>query len=80
MKDKKTKVPEVFESAADAVIEVGEAAHEMRDAWEHIKKAKKKAEPVAQAAKRAGKKAIKTTKRTTKKVATRSKKKAKSKR
>lgn len=53
------KIPKVFEAAADAAIEIGEAAREAKKSWEHVKKAQAKAKPATRVAAKAGKKVLK---------------------
>jgi hypothetical protein len=60
---KKGTIERVVESAADAAVELGEAAKGFKESWAHVKKAQSKAHPATQAAKRATRAVTRATKR-----------------
>lgn len=53
----------VVESAADAAIELGQAAESFKKSWQHVKKARKKGSPAARAATRTGKRMVRAAKK-----------------
>lgn len=71
----KTKTKGVMNAAADAAIELGQAAESLKSSWAHIKRAQKRgktaARPVVHAGKRVVRAAKKTTRRAVKKISRR---------
>lgn len=63
MAKKKGAIGKLVEAAADATVELGEAAKGFRESWEHVKKARSKAKPATRAASRGAKAAAKAAKR-----------------
>lgn len=67
MSRKKGAIERVVESAADAAVELGEAAKGFKASWAHVKKARSKAKPATRAASRATKAVTRATRRAIKK-------------
>jgi hypothetical protein len=68
MTTKKGTVEKVVGSAADAAVELGEAAKGFKKSWEHVKKARSKAAPATRMVSRATKTMAKAAKKGVRKV------------
>ena len=69
MATKKGAIQKVMESAADAAVELGEAARGLKESWSHVQKARSKGRPATRAVSRATKAVAKVAKRGAKTVA-----------
>jgi hypothetical protein len=58
-KNKKGKIGNVMEVAADAAVELGAAAQSLREGWDHVQKARRRAQPAARAVKKVTRSAAK---------------------
>lgn len=59
------KGPKVLDAAAEAMMELGQGAKDLKSSWEHLQRAQAKGTPATKALARAGKKATRTVRRAT---------------